>query len=94
MLTRLCDVWFLIADVHRSACGFTIVPLVDDLIYLPQSCRRSEAWKSFLFDRVWKADANQAEVFADIEPMVISVLGTAFCAEVVFSYGAQPLLPC
>jgi len=31
-------------------------------------------WKSFVFDRVWKADANQAEVFADVEPMVVSVL--------------------
>ena len=27
-----------------------------------------------MFDRVWKADANQAEVFADVEPMVVSVL--------------------
>ena len=35
---------------------------------------RSEVWKSFVFDRVWKADANQAEVFADVEPMVVSVL--------------------
>jgi hypothetical protein len=44
------------------------------LVHL-ETRRRSEAWKSFFFDRVWKADANQAEVFADIEPMVISVLG-------------------
>lgn len=38
-------------------------------------CRRSEVWKSFVFDKVWKADANQAEVFGDVEPMIVSVLG-------------------
>lgn len=32
-------------------------------------------WKSFVFDKVWKADANQAEVFGDVEPMIVSVLG-------------------
>jgi hypothetical protein len=37
-------------------------------------CSRSEIWKSFFFDHVWRADANQAEVFADIEPMIVSVL--------------------
>ncbi len=47
------------------------------LLFLTIFCgyrSRSEVWKSFVFDRVWKADANQAEVFADVEPMVVSVL--------------------
>jgi len=35
---------------------------------------RSELWRSFFFDRVWRADANQAEVFEDVEPLVVSVL--------------------
>jgi hypothetical protein len=35
-----------------------------------------EAWKSFMFDRVWRFDCGQAEVFADVEPMIVSVVGT------------------
>lgn len=45
------------------------------LSFISSGCRRSEVWKSFVFDKVWKADANQAEVFADVEPMIVSVLG-------------------
>lgn len=37
--------------------------------------RRSESWKSFAFDRVWKCDSNQADIFSDIEPLVMSVTG-------------------
>jgi excinuclease UvrABC helicase subunit UvrB len=33
-----------------------------------------DAWKSFAFDRVWKSDADQSEVYADVEPLVLSVL--------------------
>ena len=36
--------------------------------------RRSEAWKPFVFDRVWKLSASQADVFADVEPLVLSVV--------------------
>jgi hypothetical protein len=35
-----------------------------------------DTWKSFAFDRVWKADKNQVDVFADVEPVIISVAGT------------------
>jgi hypothetical protein len=34
---------------------------------------RNNTWKSFAFDRVWKADALQADIFADVEPLVLSV---------------------
>ena len=34
---------------------------------------RVDTWKSFAFDRVWKADKNQVDVFADVEPVIISV---------------------
>lgn len=43
------------------------------------------AWKSFAFDRVWPADANQVDIFADIEPLVLSTLdGYNAC---VMAYG-------
>jgi len=36
---------------------------------------RNDAWKSFIFDRVWREDASQADVFSDIEPLAVSVAG-------------------
>ena len=35
---------------------------------------RAETWRSFIYDRVWAHTATQADVFADIEPMVLSVV--------------------
>lgn len=55
-----------IRELHLISCPFRFI--------FPILRSRSEVWKSFVFDRVWKADANQAEVFADVEPMVVSVL--------------------
>ncbi len=47
--------------------------------------RRSEMWRSFSFDRVWRIDASQADVFADVEPLVMSVIdGYNAC---LFAYG-------
>jgi hypothetical protein len=47
--------------------------------------RRVESWKSFVFDRVWPVDATQGEVFADVEPLVLSVVeGYNTC---LFAYG-------
>ena len=36
--------------------------------------KRSNAWKSFTFDRVWSMDSMQADVFADVEPLALSVV--------------------
>lgn len=47
--------------------------------------KRSESWKSFLFDRVWRMDSSQQDVFADVEPLVLSVIeGYNTC---LFAYG-------
>eukprot|EP01035_Chromulina_nebulosa_P018038 gene18038-23680_t len=47
--------------------------------------RRSEQWKSFTFDTVWSPESTQADVFADIEPLVLSVVdGYNAC---IFAYG-------
>lgn len=36
--------------------------------------KRTHTWRSFHFDRVWDEDATQADVFADIEPLALSVV--------------------
>jgi hypothetical protein len=36
--------------------------------------RRAEAWRSFAFDKVWSMDSLQADVFADVEPLALSVV--------------------
>lgn len=47
--------------------------------------KRSEVWKSFLFDRVWRMDSSQQDVFSDVEPLVLSVIeGYNTC---LFAYG-------
>lgn len=44
-----------------------------------------EAWKSFNFDKVWSIDANQTDVFADVEPIALSCIdGYNAC---IFAYG-------
>lgn len=44
-----------------------------------------ETWKTFMFDRVWRADATQADVFSDVEPMVSgAVEGYNVC---IMAYG-------
>lgn len=35
---------------------------------------RQKSWKSFAFDRVWSPDQTQQDVFADIEPLALSVV--------------------
>ena len=52
--------------------GKVIIDSSDDTELLCYD-HRSDSWKSFVFDRVWKADATQADVFSDIEPLVISI---------------------
>ena len=47
--------------------------------------KRSEMWRSFTFDRVWPFDTTQADVFGDVEPLVLSVTeGFNTC---LFAYG-------
>ena len=47
--------------------------------------KRAELWKSFSFDRVWPFETTQAEVFSDVEPLVLSVTeGFNTC---LFAYG-------
>lgn len=36
--------------------------------------KRAGLWKSFAFDRVWPMDAMQADIFADVEPLALSVV--------------------
>lgn len=46
---------------------------------------RTQAWKSFAFDRVWGPDQSQQEVFQDVEPIALSVVdGFNAC---IFAYG-------
>jgi len=47
--------------------------------------RKAGTWRSFKFDRVWGATADQSDVFADVEPVALSVLdGYNAC---VLAYG-------
>ena len=43
-----------------------------NLLFCPSKCDR---WKTFVFDRVWNSTARQVDVFADIEPMISTVVG-------------------
>jgi len=46
---------------------------------------RSKSWKSFAFDKVWRPDQRQEDVFQDVEPMAASVVdGFNAC---IFAYG-------
>eukprot|EP00980_Cylindrotheca_fusiformis_P004607 scaffold982_cov139-Cylindrotheca_fusiformis.AAC.20 len=46
---------------------------------------RTNAWKSFAFDRVWGPDQSQQSVFQDVEPIALSVVdGFNAC---IFAYG-------
>lgn len=47
---------------------------------------KSEYWKSFTFDRVWRPELNQADVFSDVEPLILSVLGKFWSTWPVNSY--------
>jgi len=47
--------------------------------------KRTHMWRTFHFDKVWDEDATQADVFADIEPLALSVVdGFNSC---IFAYG-------
>lgn len=46
---------------------------------------RTQAWKSFAFDRVWGTDQSQQNIFQDVEPIALSVVdGFNAC---IFAYG-------
>jgi len=46
---------------------------------------RTQAWKSFAFDRVWGPDQSQQNIFQDVEPIALSVVdGFNAC---IFAYG-------
>lgn len=46
---------------------------------------RTQAWKSFAFDRVWAPDQSQQNIFQDVEPIALSVVdGFNAC---IFAYG-------
>lgn len=46
---------------------------------------KMDSWKPFAFDHVWPPEASQADVFADVEPMIASVAdGFNVC---IFAYG-------
>jgi hypothetical protein len=46
---------------------------------------RSEVWRSFVFDRIWPMNCQQADVFADVEPLILSVIDGYNCC--LFAYG-------
>ena len=44
-----------------------------------------DLWKPYVFDQVWKPEATQGEVFADVEPMIAALVdGYNVC---IFAYG-------
>eukprot|EP01039_Chlorochromonas_danica_P001554 gene1554-1693_t len=72
------------SDQELLAGGKICVDAYDDVELLLYD-NLGMAWKSFAFDRVWPADANQVDIFADIEPLVLSTLdGYNAC---VMAYG-------
>ena len=46
--------------------------LFTDLLHF----RRTLSWRTFQFDKVWDEYSTQADVFSDIEPLALSVVGT------------------
>lgn len=61
-------------DPELSAGGQLIVDASDDSELLCFDSK-TDFWKPFVFDRVWPVDATQADVFLDMEPLVLAVLG-------------------
>jgi len=55
--------------------GYTIVTF---------SFSKTDRWKSFFFDRVWGANSRQVDVFADVEPMILTVVGTSNTVRIIF----------
>lgn len=64
-------------DHELSAGAQIIVDPTDDAELLCFDAK-TEFWKPFVFDRVWPLNATQADVFCDMEPLVLSVLGMEF----------------
>jgi hypothetical protein len=62
------------SDQELGAGGKIIVDTMDDTECMFYD-NRVETWKSFAFDRVWKADRNQVDIFCDVEPIILSVAG-------------------
>lgn len=70
-----------------QVCCRTRPPLEPELVHNARICvdtssdnelawydKRAEVWKSFAFDKVWPMDAMQADIFADVEPLALSVV--------------------
>ena len=47
--------------------------------------KKGAVWRNYSFDKVWRKEATQKEVFSDIEPMVHSLVDGINCC--VFAYG-------
>jgi chromosome segregation ATPase len=72
------------AELSTKTGSKVVVEVIDDN-ELTCYDRRSDTWRSFVFDRVWRMDSSQADIFADVEPLVLSVLeGYNTC---LFAYG-------
>lgn len=65
-------------DHELRAGGQLIVDASDDSELLCFDSK-TEFWKPFVFDRVWSVDATQTDVFLDMEPLVLAVLGMSRC---------------
>ncbi|RYH27817.1 hypothetical protein EON65_13035 [archaeon] len=62
------------SDQELVAGGRVCIDISDDVDVLCQDVR-SHTWKSFAFDHVWKPDSTQEDVYADVEPVAISIIG-------------------
>jgi kinesin family protein C2/C3 len=71
--------------IHEIQQGYKTV--VESLSESELGCfdSRTNAWKSFAFDRVWGPDQSQQSIFQDVEPIALSVVdGFNAC---IFAYG-------
>eukprot|EP01031_Cornospumella_fuschlensis_P039281 gene39281-47809_t len=61
------------SDQELVAGGKVCIDISDDVDVLCQDVR-SQSWKSFAFDYVWKPDSTQEDVYADVEPVAVSII--------------------
>ena len=70
---------------QELAQGGKVCVDADDEMQLQCYDHRGNAWRSFTFDHVWRPQAGQWEVFADVEPLLLNVIdGFNVC---ILAYG-------
>ena len=77
------------SDQELSQGGRVCVDASDEM-QLQCFDHRGNVWRSFAFDHVWRPEAGQWEVFADIEPLLLNVIdGFNVCILACKSHGRQ-----